>query len=56
MSKFELAEAAGVSRETMRRWLKQEEKFLRANRISVYAKVLPPKVVAHLCQVYGISV
>ena len=56
MSKFELAEAAGVSRETMRRWLKQEEKFLRANRISVYAKVLPPKVVAHLSQVYGISV
>ena len=56
MSKFELAEAAGVSRETMRRWIKMEEEFLQANHISPHAKVLPPKVVAHLCKVFGISV
>ena len=56
MSKFELAEAAGVSRETMRRWIKMEEAFLEANHISPHAKVLPPKVVAHLCKVFGINV
>jgi hypothetical protein len=56
MSKFELADAAGVSRETFRRWLRTDKAFLEANHISPSAKILPPKVVKYLCEKYDIEV
>lgn len=55
MSKFELAEAAGVSRETFRRWLRNDKAFFEANNISSNAKILPPKVVKYLCEKYCID-
>ena len=42
-SKFELAEAAGVSPETFRRWLRSDKAYLEANGISPSAKILPPR-------------
>lgn len=56
MCKYELAEAAGVSPETFRRWLKTDKAFFEANNISPSAKILPPKVVKYLCDKYCIDV
>ena len=56
MSKFELAEAAGVSTETFRRWLRSDKAYFEANNISPSAKILPPKVVKYLCEKYCIDV
>lgn len=54
-SKFELAQAAGVSAETFRRWLRNDKAYLEANGISPSAKILPPKVVKYLCDKYCIE-
>jgi hypothetical protein len=55
MSKYELAEAAGVSASTFRRWLKTDKAFLEANGIRSKTKILPPKVVQYLCEKYCID-
>ena len=53
-SKYELARAASVSVETLRRWLKDDKAFFEANHISPHAKILPPQVVKYLCEKYCI--
>lgn len=53
--KNELAQAAGVSRDTFRKWLKSDTEFLVANHVSPNAKLLPPKVVRYLCEKYCID-
>ena len=55
MSKFELAEAAGVSAATFRRWLRSDKEFLKANGVGAKTKILPPKVVQYLCKKYCID-
>ena len=54
-TKAQLADAAGVSIATFRRWLKSDEEFLHANNINVQTKLLPPKVVRYLCEKYCID-
>lgn len=54
-SKTQLAEAAGVSPETFRRWLKTDRAFLEANGITPTTKLFPPKVVKYLCDKYAID-
>ena len=54
-SKFELAQAAGVSTETLRRWLKTDKDFLEKNGVKPKAKVLPPIVVKYLFEKYCID-
>ena len=54
-SKFELAEAAGVSADTLRRWLKSDRAFFEAHGISLQAKVLPQIAVKYLCEKYCIE-
>ncbi len=54
-SKLELAHAAGVSVETLRRWLKSDKAFFEAHGISPQAKILPPVVVKYLCEKYCID-
>ena len=44
-TKAQLADAAGVSAETFRRWLKTDRAFLAANGICPNTRLLPPKVV-----------
>ncbi len=55
MSKAELADAAGVSRDTFRRWLKTDAAYLHAQGVKPTAKVLPPQVVTYLIDKYCIE-
>lgn len=54
-TKAQLADAAGVSPETFRRWLKTDRAFLEANSIRSTTKLFPPKVVKYLCDKYAID-
>ena len=53
--KYELAEAAGVSPATFRRWLKKDEMYLRMNGVTPSSRILPPQVVEFLCRKYCID-
>ena len=55
MSKAELANAAGVSRSTFRRWLEGDAAYLREQGVKPSAKVLPPQVVTYLIDKYCIE-
>ena len=54
-SKTQLAEAAGVSVATFRRWLKTDEAYFHSQGIQTSAKLLPPHVVRYLCEKYCID-
>ncbi len=54
-TKIELARAAGVSKDTFRRWLMTDRAFLEANNILPSTKLFPPKVVQYLCDKYCID-
>ena len=56
MYKYELANAAGVSSETFRRWLKSDRTFLSSMGITPKQQLLPPKAVRYLCEKYDIEV
>ena len=53
--KSELADAAGVSRTTFWRWLKENHLHLVGLGVKPTAKVLPPKAVEWICGQYGID-
>lgn len=55
MSKAELANAAGVSRDTFRRWLKTDVVYLHEQGVKPTAKVFPPQVVNYLIDKYCID-
>ena len=55
-TKAQLADAAGVSAETFRRWLRSDRAFLEANGICPNTRLLPPKVVKYLCEKYDIEI
>ena len=55
MLKSELAAAAGVSRDTLRRWLHSDAEYLRSQGLNPKAKMLPPQVVRYLCEKYDIE-
>ena len=54
MSKSELAEAAGVTPATFRRWLKTDKDELEKMGITSRQQVLPPNAVRYLCEKYCI--
>ena len=54
-TKAQLADAAGVSPETFRRWLKTDRAFLEANGLRPTTKLFPPNVVKYLCEKYAIE-
>jgi hypothetical protein len=56
MCKFELAAAAGVSRDTFRRWLLTDIDYLRSQGVSPNAKIFPPQVIRYLCEKYDIEI
>ena len=56
MSKAELANAAGVSRDTFRRWLETDTMYLQSQGVKHTAKVLPPQVVSYLIDKYCIDI
>ena len=55
MLKSELASAAGVSRDTFRRWLQSDAEYMRAQGVKPTSKMLPPKVVKYLIDKYCIE-
>ena len=54
-TKAQLADAAGVSPEPFRRWLRSDRAVLEANGILPTTKLFPPKVVKYLCEKYAID-
>ena len=55
MYKYELADAAGVSRDTFRRWLGLQSVKLAAFGVSKRSQMLPPRAVEWICREYGID-
>jgi len=55
MYKFELADAAGVSRQTFYNWTKTDQEELSKMGVPRNAKLLPPCAVQYLCDKYFIS-
>lgn len=53
--KSELAEMAGVSERTLRRWLKQHKEKLKQMGVEEHSKVIPPRAVQYICEAYGIE-
>ena len=53
--KSELAEMAGVSERTLRRWLKQHKEKLKKMGVPENCKVIPPHAVRYICEAYGID-
>ena len=53
--KYELADAAGVSRTTFWRWMKENEEPLLQLGVKPTTKLLPPKAVEWICREYGID-
>ena len=56
MLKSELAQAAGVSLPTFRRWLLSDQEELRQMGVSPATKILPPVAVRYLCEKYCIEI
>lgn len=55
MYKNELAEAAGVSRRTFQRWLKENRSRLSCFGVKPTSHMLPPRAVEWVCREYGID-
>lgn len=55
-SKSELAEAAGISLDTLRKWCEPYMKELEAMGLPPHAKVLPPNVVKFIAEKFCIDV
>ena len=56
MTQQQLADRAGVSRDTFRRWLRPHRRQLEALGMRRGMRVLPPKVVAYIAEVFCIDV
>ena len=54
-TKSQLAQFAGVSPATFRRWLKSDALYLKTQGITPNAKLLPPQVVRYLADKYAID-
>ena len=52
---YELADAAGVSRTTFWRWMKNNRTRLAQLGVTPGTKMLPPKAVTWICREYGID-
>ena len=55
MYKYELANAAGVSTNTFRRWLNENSSKLARFGVKRRSQMLPPRAVQWVCQEYGID-
>lgn len=55
MYKSDLADAAGVSRTTFWRWLKENNSHLEPFGVKPKSKMLPPRAVKWVCDEYGID-
>ena len=56
MYKYELANAAGVSYNTFRRWLSGKRSKLAELGANPRGQLLPPRAVQWICEQYGIDI
>jgi len=56
MYKSELAEMAGVSSRTFRRWLQRHRGALEAMGVSPKTQLLPPVAVKYVCEMFCIDI
>ena len=58
MTKEELAFAAGITKRTLYAWMRTDKVRAMLDELGVKrtAKLLPPSVVAYICEQYGISI
>ena len=56
MSKSELAQAAGISVDTLMRWLKPHSQQMETLGMRPGKRVLPPKVVTYIVEMFCIDV
>ena len=56
MTKSELAQAAGISIDTLKRWLEPHTQQLEALGMQPNMRVLPPRVVAYIVETFCIDV
>ena len=56
MTKQQLADCAGISVDTLRRWLEPHMQELKALGMQSRMRVLPPKVVAYIVETFCIDV
>lgn len=56
MYKYELAVAAGVTRQTLRNWMQSDRVVLKKMGVEWTQKVLPPCAVKYMCEKYDIDI
>ena len=54
-TKSEIAQAAGISPELLRRWMMEHRNVIGAMGVKPTRRLLPPKVVRYMCRELGID-
>ena len=54
-TKSEIAQAAGISTELLRRWMMEHRNVIGAMGVKPTRRLLPPKVVRYMCRELGIE-
>ena len=54
-TKSEIAQAAGISPELLRRWMMEHRNVIGAMGVKPTRRLLPPKVVRYMCRELGIE-
>ncbi len=54
-TKSEIAQAAGISTEVLRRWMMVHRREIGAMGVKPTRRLLPPKVVRYICSELGIE-
>ena len=54
-TKTEIAQAAGISTELLRRWMMEHRNVIGAMGVKPTRRLLPPKVVRYMCRELGIE-
>ena len=54
-TKSEIAQAAGISPELLRRWMMEHRNVISAMGVKPTRRLLPPKVVRYMCRELGIE-
>ena len=54
-TKSEIAQAAGISSELLRRWMMEHRNVISAMGVRPTRRLLPPKVVRYICSELGIE-
>ena len=54
-TKSEIAQAAGISPEVLRRWMMEHRRDISAMGVRPTRRLLPPKVVRYMCRELGLD-